>query len=95
MIFIKEQNNQILKTLQDFQTSVNSCRPFQLPKDLAVSFPLKSMQDIELLKKYLESPENVSALVRALYNIKNDCIIYYVFHICFSQIIFRRLVDEK
>ncbi|KAF5286505.1 hypothetical protein FQA39_LY16281 [Lamprigera yunnana] len=61
LLYIKEQNNQILKTLDTIQRPVASVSyNFELPKNLPAQFPIKTIEDLEEIEIYLLTSENLT-----------------------------------
>ncbi|KAF5284928.1 hypothetical protein FQA39_LY16883 [Lamprigera yunnana] len=68
LLFLKEQNTQILKELKILNSKPNTQRhqSFDPPLDIPVGLPLRTVEDILSLEKYLSNGDNLSALVSYL-----------------------------
>ncbi|KAF5279743.1 hypothetical protein FQA39_LY05433 [Lamprigera yunnana] len=68
LLFLKEQNTQILKELKILNSKPNTQRhqSFEPPLDIPVGLPLRTMEDVLSLENYLSNGDNLSALVSYL-----------------------------
>ncbi|KAF5301232.1 hypothetical protein FQA39_LY10818 [Lamprigera yunnana] len=80
LLFLKEQNTQILKELKILNSKPNTQRhqSFEPPLDIPVGLPLRKVEDVLSLENYLSNGDNLSALVCViLVNIRrlHNCIV--------------------
>ncbi|KAF5284398.1 hypothetical protein FQA39_LY17073 [Lamprigera yunnana] len=68
LLFLKEQNTQILKELKILNSKPNTQRhqSFEPPLDIPIGLPLRTVEDVVSLEKYLSNGANLSALVSYL-----------------------------
>ncbi|KAF5307562.1 hypothetical protein FQR65_LT18391 [Abscondita terminalis] len=67
LLFLKEQNGQIIKLLENLQKPQKPIYNFEIPEDFPVTLPLKNIDDVHKLENYLTlSTENLSRLVSHL-----------------------------
>lgn len=57
LLFIKEQNTQILAWIKKQNTS-NTPLSNQLPDDLPISFPILKVEDVKTIENYLTTDNN-------------------------------------
>ncbi|KAF5303745.1 hypothetical protein FQA39_LY09818 [Lamprigera yunnana] len=68
LLFLKEKNTQILKELKILNSKPNTQKhqSFDPPLDIPVGLPLRTVEDVLSLEKYLSNGDNLSALVSNL-----------------------------
>lgn len=62
LMYVKEQNTQILKFLQS-QQHISLAAPFQLPENIPVEFPLKTFNEILVLEDFLKDKNSLASVV--------------------------------
>lgn len=66
VIILKNQNEQIIEALKNTSTSVINPTVSNITKDLPVKLPIQSVNDLEILDKYLEIGNNADLLTSYL-----------------------------